>query len=73
MFPGENSGPSMNFSNAMQQSSRSVSPPPLPVLSMTDKAAKMELEAVLRQPSHTPEEKYNFTAIDLIMRRSKLN
>ena len=58
MFSGDNSGPAMNFPMAMQQSNRSISPPPIPVLSMSDKAIKMELEAVLRKPAHTPEEKY---------------
>lgn len=29
-----------------------------PVLSSSDKAAKMELEAILRRPAHSAEEKY---------------
>lgn len=59
LLGGEHSGPTMNFSNATQQLNRSLSPPPLPVLSMSDKATKMELEAILRKPAHTPEEKYS--------------
>lgn len=57
MFSVENPGPTMNMPIAAQQSVRSVSPPPLPVLSMSDKATKIELEAILRKPAHTPEEK----------------
>lgn len=57
MFSGESSGPAMNMPNSIQQSSRSISPPPLPVLSTSDRATKMELEAILRKPAHTPEEK----------------
>lgn len=60
MFLSENSGPSLNMPNAVQQPGRSKSPPPLQVLSMSDKATKMELEAILRKPAHTPEEKYSF-------------
>lgn len=52
MFSGENSVPPLNDPNMMQ-------PPAVPVLSMTDKATKMELEALLRQPAHTSEEKYS--------------
>lgn len=57
MFSGENSGPAMNMPNTAQQSTRSISPPPMPVLSMSDKATKIELEAILRKPAYTPEEK----------------
>lgn len=45
----------MNAPNVML--GRSLSPPPLPILSTSDKAAKMELEAILRKPAFTPEEK----------------
>lgn len=67
MFLGENSVPSLNKPNAIQQSSRSLSPPPFPVLSMSDKATKMELEAILRKPAHTSEEKYNFDCLFVLM------
>lgn len=63
MFSGETSGAAMNMPNVIQQSSRSISPPPLPVLSMSDKATKMDLEAILRKPAHTPEEKYSFVCL----------
>lgn len=46
-------------SASIQQSSRQSSspPPPPPVLSNVDRAAKMELEALIRKPAHTAEEK----------------
>lgn len=59
IFSVENSGMSMNAPNI--QSGRNLSPPPLPVLSTSDKATKMELEAILRKPAQTPEEKYDET------------
>lgn len=55
IFSGENSGMSMNA--PIIPTGRSLSPPPLPVLSTSDKAIKMELEAILRKPAQTPEEK----------------
>lgn len=60
MFSAESSGAAMNMPITMQQPSRSISPPPLPILSMSDKATKMELEAILRKPAYTSEEKYIF-------------
>lgn len=59
IFSGDNSATSMNMLNNAQQFGRSLSPPPtsMAVLSSTEKAAKMELEAILRRPAHTPEEK----------------
>lgn len=58
IFSSENPGPSMNAMNEMQQPGRSYSPPPpAPVLSTKEKTSKMELEAILRKPAHTPEEK----------------
>lgn len=61
-FSSENSGPSINAFNAIQQPSRNYSPPPplpqsMPVLSTTDKATKIELESILRRPAHTPLDK----------------
>lgn len=57
MFSGENSGPTFNMPNVPTQTARSISPPPPPVLSMSDRATKIELETILRKPAHTPEEK----------------
>lgn len=59
-FSTENFVPSTSMTNATQQPSRNFSPPPPPssaVLSTTDRATKMELEAILRKPANTPEEK----------------
>lgn len=59
IFSGDNTATSMNMSNNAQQFGRSLSPPPtlMPVLSNSEKAVKIELEAILRRPAHTPEEK----------------
>lgn len=48
---------SINMPNSTQQSTRNLSPPPQPILSTSDRATKMDLEAILRKPAHTPEEK----------------
>lgn len=54
MFSG-----AMNIPSHSPQTNRSLSPPPppQPVLSTSEKATKIELEAILRRPAHTPEEK----------------
>lgn len=58
VFSGENSGTSINVLHSHQQANRNFSPPPtMPILSSAEKAAKMELEAVLRKPAYTAEEK----------------
>lgn len=61
IFSVDNSGSSMHTINIAQQPRRNFSPPPpppsAPILSTTERATKMELEAILRKPAHTPEEK----------------
>lgn len=47
----------MNMASNSSQSNRNLSPPPQPILSTSEKATKMDLEAILRKPAHTPEEK----------------
>lgn len=62
LFVGENSGASMNMASVM---SGRLSPPITPALSKSDRdkldADRAKLEAILRKPAHTPEEKYETT------------